>query len=182
MAAPPQAPPSSPAAQTPAERHHQPSGLAGTDISLETYAAIKASLWDGTQSLEEVLERHAIEESAWRTLERRKSAAIAREASTGRTDLADQIRLAIASARREQAGGSAPAEEMTVAEFAALQVAVDEADDAAAVLKDEGLDLESWSQLQRQWAHRAKADGRLAASLRRELAAARKAAAEGSDL
>ncbi|MBW2459811.1 MAG: hypothetical protein JRI68_35295, partial [Deltaproteobacteria bacterium] len=45
--------------------------------------------------------------------------------------------------------------------------------DPSLVLGKRGLSASDWEWLQRTWAHRAKADGRVAAQLRRKLAAAR---------
>ncbi len=140
-------------------------------VTVERYAAVKAALWHEDEPMDVVLAKHGFDETAWRSIERRQAKAIARDAAAG-GQLAVEIREAIAQARGKLArGASAP--ELSLENYAKLRVAVDDADDPSLVLGKRGLSASDWEWLQRTWAHRAKADGRVAARLRRQLAAAR---------
>ncbi|RLB65364.1 MAG: hypothetical protein DRI90_02205, partial [Deltaproteobacteria bacterium] len=140
-------------------------------LTVARYATIKAALWDQKTPMDVVLDEFGLDESGWRSIERRQAIAIARDASGGGR-LAVLIRQAIAAARAERAKGSSEPE-LSIDEFAELRVAVDDADEPSLVLTKRGLSSAAWDRLLRVWSHRAKADGRVAADLRRKLAAVR---------
>lgn len=152
----------------------EPAARAPT-LPLETYATIKAALWDRPAQKAEILERHALDETTWRAVEVQQALAIARDASSGSGKLAVEIRQAIMAARR-QANATEDHTKLGLEDYAALRVAMDEAEEPSAVLEERGLTQASWDRLQRTWSHRAKADARVAAELRRSMAAARRKA------
>jgi hypothetical protein len=138
---------------------------------VERYAAVKAALRHQDRPTDDVLAEHGFDETGWRSIERRQALAIARDAATGGR-LAVEIREAIAAARNQLAHDSSELD-LSLEDFAKLRVAVDDADDPSLALGKRGLSAADWDWLQRTWAHRTKADGRVAAELRRKLAAAR---------
>ncbi len=174
----PKAPPAQRSVPRPAapdeQRDDSARRAAGSTVPMPTvarYAAIKVALWDQQGLMDAVLDDYGLDESSWRSIERRQATAIARDASSGGR-LAVQIREAIAAVRAEQAKASS-APELSLDEFAELRVAVDDTDEPSLVLTKRGLSPVAWERLQRIWSHRAKADGRVAAELRRKLAAVR---------
>ena len=171
--------PSAPAASPTSSAHsdRNPTTTAARSISLQTYASVKAALWDGDLSLAEVLADEGIDEADWNAHERSQAVALAKDASSGKGELARKVRAAILEARRQR-GADDDGKEMPLADYAELKVEVEEADEPAAVLRARGLNAEAWEQLQRRWAHRAKSDSAIARELRGKLAAARRAAAE----
>lgn len=72
-------------------------------IAVPRYARIQAELWQRRGALDEVLERHGLDEITWRANERRYAELIAREASEGRCDTAAALAGAIQEAQRAQA-------------------------------------------------------------------------------
>lgn len=68
-------------------------------IALEQYARVKIEVWDSDAGLREALERHGIDEIAWRMYERRQADALAAEALEGRCDLALALVAAFEAAR-----------------------------------------------------------------------------------
>ena len=67
-------------------------------LPLERYASIRVELWARRASLAEVLERHGLDELAWRAHEGRWLAELGREAAEGRVERALALRAAIARA------------------------------------------------------------------------------------
>ncbi|MBW2529771.1 MAG: DUF2169 domain-containing protein [Deltaproteobacteria bacterium] len=146
---------------------------ASPELPLETYARIKAQLWNRPAELAAILEAHDLDQTQWRAIEVRQSLAIAQDASRGSGQLAVEIRKAIAAARRQLAASSPKETELDLEDYAALRVAIDDADDPRSVLDEHGLTEAEWERHQRSWSHRAMADGRVAAELRRRMAEAR---------
>ncbi len=146
-------------------------------LSLETYAAIKVDLHDG-RPLAEALAEHGVEEAAWHEYEREQMAAIAEDASKGSVERATEVRQAIMAARQApvDAGAGEAESALGLERFAELQVALEDAEDSAAMLARHGLGPAEWERQQRHWMHRAKADRKIATRLRRLLATARQAA------
>lgn len=74
------------------------------DLSLETYAAVKAALWSGEGRIDEVLSRLGIDEGTFRIREKRIHERLERDAREGRVDrlakLGEEIRRRAAPARR----------------------------------------------------------------------------------
>lgn len=159
----------------------QPTRATAPELPLETYARIKAELWNRPGAADEILTEHDLDQTAWRAIEIRQSMAIARDASSGSGQLAIRIRRAIAAARSKLTGPAEEGDKLDLEEYAALRVAVADAEDPQALLDERGLTAAAWEQLQRTWAHRAKSDGRLAARLRRAMAAARRRARDDED-
>ncbi len=99
---------SSPVAVSLGEHREAPAGDASARpaapaISLEQYARVKSELWGADASLNEALERHGIDEIAWRVHERRQAEALAAEAREGRCDLALALIEAFESAKKGKA-------------------------------------------------------------------------------
>jgi hypothetical protein len=142
-------------------------------VPLETYATIKAQIWDRPAAIADILEEHSLDETTWRAIEIRQSLDIARDASSGSGKLAVKIRQAVSDARRRVAGAKPDEPKLDLDDFAALRVAIDEVDDPTEILESHGLTPAAWERLQRSWSHRAKADARIAGELRRKMADAR---------
>jgi len=141
---------------------------------MDTYAAIKVALMDGTESLTQVLDRLAVDERAWRAHERSMSIALARESSEGRSELATELRDAIAKARRVSEP-PVPEDEPDLDEYVSIRAEIDEAEDPKQALEQLGLSAAEWDELRRAWTRRALSDRELAGELRRKLAEARRA-------
>lgn len=73
-------------------------------LPLETYATIKAELWDAA-NIGEVLARHGLDERTWRLHEQRQAAALAEEARAGGVEQAMALRTALRRARARVSKG-----------------------------------------------------------------------------
>jgi hypothetical protein len=136
-------------------------------LSLETYARVKAALWDEGASRDEVLRRHETTETAFREAERRWVDVIADEAKQGRAERALAVRAAIASAVEE---GPAPVEsEPSLDEYAQIRVLLEDAEEIEPVLAARGLSVLAWRKLDATMRRRAQVDPALQKSLRGKL-------------
>jgi hypothetical protein len=142
-----------------------------SSIPVDTYAAIKAALWQPNASLTDVLSLHHVDEGRWHANEHRLEQALEREAAEGRSELSSAIRGALVRSRKERPAVDLPS--MTLDEYAALRVAVESAEAAASVLEAHQLGPEQWQRLRRHWHQQSLADPALAARLRAAIAEAR---------
>jgi len=74
-------------------------GLAAGALSLATYAAVKGEVWRSGAPLAEVLERHGVDEAAFRAHEREQAEVLAQDAAAGHADRALAVLAALRAAR-----------------------------------------------------------------------------------
>jgi hypothetical protein len=165
--------PAPPPAVAPAREANATEREAG-GLSLEAYARVKAALWEEGARRDEVLESHGTTEEAFRAAERRWAEVIADEARQGRAERAIAVRTAIAHAVE---GEGAP--EGSLDEYAAIRVALEDAEEIEPVLAARGMTVRAWRKLDASMRRRAQVDPALHRTLRDRLVEMRAAARPG---
>jgi hypothetical protein len=157
-------------------------------IPLELYARVKVELWQRRDPLEDVLERHGLDELQWRAHERWLKRAMGADAEGRAVGRALALAGALRRARAEVRGGGAPASDPSALEAellryarnrAALEPAEEHEEDD--VLAREGLTRLEWDDLRIAWSVRLRADPELSRRVRKAIAKARRAVAVAGD-
>jgi hypothetical protein len=157
---------------SPANLVPAPSVTMEPEIPLALYAAIQAEIWEARAPLDEILERHGIDEPSFRIARGLQAEALAREAGEGRSTLARELDVALRSRALAPVAGDA----LGLDDYAVLQAAIDAGGRPSEVLAWRGLTAAAWQRARRHWRSRAAADARARAELRERLSAARRAA------
>ncbi len=142
-----QAPPAAPALDPPDARAEL--------LPIEAYASIKAALFRG-ELRDEVLARAGLDEHAWIIQEQLVARALDEEAKAGRADRAIALAEALRGARPND-----PAHAVPIERYVAITVALEQADDRSAVLRDAGFDERAWKGVVASFKKRSKADAEL---------------------
>jgi Uncharacterized protein conserved in bacteria (DUF2169) len=146
-------------------------GAAEPRITLAQYSQISAELTENREPRGDVLRRSNLDEDRWTVEERAWLSKMSDGAMRGDATLAvaySELYLAA------QDGLTRPAElERTLADYAEIRAAMDEAEDPATVLRARSLSLSEWMRLDRRWSREAASHPGVAADLSRLLTAAR---------
>jgi hypothetical protein len=144
-------------------------------MALEEYAFVSAELAEQREPRAETLRRHGLDESAWLLEERGWLEAMAHRATDGDGTLAARYGELFVAAQ-DRLGAPVEAER-TLADYAAILVALEDADDLPKALEDRRLTLAAWMRLDRRVQRGTADDPALAAELERRVASERAARA-----
>jgi hypothetical protein len=134
-------------------------------IALETYAAIAAAAAESPDHRASALAEHGLDDTSYLVEERAWLTRMGDAAMNGDVGLAMRFgELFVAAQDRLAAPGEG---KETAAEYAALKVDMDDADDDAAMLAERNMTLPAWMRMERRWAQRTNDDPLLGEEIER---------------